>query len=180
MDFFRNSAVPISSEELEVLKIQEEIKVLEQQKKVNSAALKKLKSGLVYRPARSTKPLTVPIGFDLRLERSHGMKLRGMGGVKSEKTKLKAKKSSSGLTIPEPFLLQTSIKHASSSCAHSAEAASPYVPLAVKVKEFEKTPKRFKTKVSPLEALKHSEPQLTQPQSPQLMTKLRSQFTSSK
>ena len=72
----------------------------------------------------------------------------GLGNASSHAQKTTVKKSSTGLTIPEPFLLQTAAIQLKTRPEDNDR--SPYVPLSVKVKDFEKTPARFKAKPAPV------------------------------
>ncbi|KAI9030395.1 hypothetical protein DFJ74DRAFT_748377 [Hyaloraphidium curvatum] len=78
------------------------------------------------------------------------------------------------LTVPKPFQFQTAFK----ALAKEAEVPvkSPFVPLAVKVKQFEQSSpvaKRTRTK----QLMKAASPKLTNPRSPRLLTKLRTKPT---
>ncbi|KXS21647.1 hypothetical protein M427DRAFT_130397 [Gonapodya prolifera JEL478] len=156
-------------------------------------------------PIRSTKPLTIPQEFHFATEcRTHPMKLRDRdrdllgpkknGGVVQKKqqkknattkaatTSIAHAVASSGLgrtlpdrTVPKPFNFHTAHSAAFRQSGNTEVSRSPFVPLAVKVKQFETTvPDRFKTKAPlPMQSLKHSPSKLTQPKSPFLRTKMR-------
>lgn len=87
--------------------------------------------------------------------------------------KTRASAQSRGMTIPKPFNLATAVKKAIQS--GEMEPKSPFVPLAQKIRTFETaTPERFKTKPKASKRIAQMQ-KLTQPQSPMLSTKLRSQ-----
>jgi hypothetical protein len=111
-----------------------------------------------YVPTRSVKPLTVIKEFNFSKKRVYS----GVQPSSSQQPKVvrfytartgfaevlifsfdqviaSSVKRPLGLTKPRPFHFHTSSKRASTLADHS-----PYVPLAERLKDFEKTPDRFK------------------------------------
>lgn len=129
------------------------------------------------------KSLTMPKEFKFQTDlRAHPMSLRGQshpgpkagGGVqkKTKPGKQSNKKSSQKvtLTVPEPFQFRTAIK---AMVREAPPPKSPFVPLAVQVKQFEATsPPADRRKARPRN-VKIASPKLTAARSPRLLTKLR-------
>ena len=119
--------------------------------------------------ARSVKPLTVPVEFKFAQRKPLARTLQ----KKEEPPKLQKPATSgtqpwrvNGVTRPVPFKFHERLKK-------QDESKSPYVPLAERVKAFEKTPARFKKttgapKPAPVQKFHH--PRITVPKSPKFHT----------
>ncbi|KAJ3092019.1 Protein tpx2 [Quaeritorhiza haematococci] len=133
-------------------------------------------ANIAAKPSKS-KSLTVPKTFKAAAKRQQKTQKESGGlGVKSEGVKKRTgtggiKKRPGDLTIPKPFQFHKTLKQAVQE--QLQQPKSPFVPLAARVKQFErKTPPRFRTKVAKPAASKEPT-KLTQPKSPRLMTRLR-------
>ncbi|KAJ3278773.1 Protein tpx2 [Borealophlyctis nickersoniae] len=145
--------------------------VKDDSKKSGTIKPTKTKTAAKRPPARTVKPLTIPMEFSF----SSRLGKKSQGGVQKKKP---APKKKSGITVPKPFNLSTSLRnHRPFNFDEKLSAKSPFVPLAVKVKQFENTvPDRFRPVParSKMSAARHSyEPRRTYPKSPYLLTKLR-------
>ncbi|KAI8808268.1 hypothetical protein BJ742DRAFT_286314 [Cladochytrium replicatum] len=125
-----------------------------------------------YLPVRSTKPPTIPKEFNFCTTKRREMRKSGTGVVQSGGIKkTMPSRKTRDLTIPRPFNLRTNLLQTTIQKRLSGEK-SPYVPLVVKLKKFEKeTPERFK--VQPKKRQTKEIHALTNPKSPFLRTKHR-------
>ncbi|KAI9002732.1 hypothetical protein BC832DRAFT_593458 [Gaertneriomyces semiglobifer] len=133
--------------------------------------------------AGGPKPLTIPREFSFvsRVRAKNELAVRSPGIHKKTTTRRKL-----GMTIPKPFNLHTTLKsltHDRTQQQQGGVARSPFVPLAMRVKQFEEmVPDRFRTKpVVKVGYTSQSIPQspwrgrlrMTRPRSPFLRTKMR-------
>lgn len=147
---------------------------------VKKSAVKFVKAAFV--PARSTKPLTMPVEFKFssRLDekrkqaavlKTEKPKETTISLVKKTVTAGKRKNTTKPLTVSKASgNLQHGMKNYSR-YENAGMVKSPYIPLAVRVNSFNKTPDRFKTKPAPKPpVLVKAKPQVTRPVSPKFAT----------
>lgn len=125
-------------------------------------AFKKPPITTVYATGRSVKPLTVPKEFNFSQRRPR-TKLRPEQPVAKKEVSHKPTRPL-GITRPKPFKFHTRDKP-----VEADPEKSPYVPLAERVKQFEKTPDRYKINTKdPVKRVLRK--QLTIPKSPNFQT----------
>jgi hypothetical protein len=163
----------LAEEELEAAAEEPKMNLLDQEPTPKKA--EKNFTALNFIPKRSVKPLTVPVEFKF-MQRTRQPKVSKEVDSLSD-TKKEAQKKKNGVTVVKPFRFHAyKKKMLETAPSDIARKGSPYIPLSERLKQFEKTPDRFKSTVKeqPAETQKkegRSKPTVTVPKSPKLILK---------
>nr|CAB3267203.1 targeting protein for Xklp2 [Phallusia mammillata] len=172
----------LTSEEMELQKIEQMKKETEQTKKENEKFLKKSLKQPVHAPvpkSHCTKTKEFHFKTDERIAKSHSMALRSDVSCSKEFTTDLRKHNPSPYkpkkTVPRPFHFSDEKKRKLEDCEHRPD---PFVPMAKAIIDFHKaTPRRFKqpakSGVAPAGPMKATALRITEPKTPKFTFKPR-------